>query len=194
MTGGIKKIGVMTEQDVNGAWETFSAELNTEVKNKLKIELEDNEKILIRAKILGQKNSKNIGDEVDKFVLTSKVGVETVKINKDEYIEVAKEKYTEKLAQKISIMDWNLDDMEEKIKEFDKENNKTILQVSLSAGVQGAFDLSKFDKSEIAGFDKKGVEYYFSQYPSINNVEVKFSPFWVKSVPTVSDRIEIEVK
>lgn len=194
MTGGIKKIGVMTEQDVNGAWETMSAELNEQVKNKLKIELKDNEKLLIRAKILGQKNSKNIGDEVDKFMLTAKVGVETVKINKDEYIEVAKEKYTEKLAQKISIMDWAVDDMQEKIKDFNAENGTVILQVSLSAGVQGAFDLTKFNKAEIAGFDRKGVEYYFSQYPSINNVEVHFSPFWVKSVPAVSDRIEIEVK
>ena len=49
-------------------------------------------------------------------------------------------------------------------------------------------------KKEIAGFDARGVEYYFSQYPSVKEVEVKFSPFWVKSIPALADRIEIEVK
>jgi len=196
MTGGIKKVGILIKEDVDSAGIEFENNLTTLVKEKITPEYEDKEILdsLIDVKILEQSVSGELGEEVENFTVAAKVLVTLVIADEDELIEKSKEAYRQKLVKGMSVVSWDLENMEYIIKTIDLANKFAVINVKLTANVQGAFDVNKFDKSEIAGFDRKGVEYYFSQYPSIKEIEINFSPFWVKSVPALADRIEIEVK
>jgi len=194
MSGGVVKIGVLTQVDLDNAQKEFTQNLNTRIYEKVGTEISQDEKLIIKNEIKEQINSNKIGEEISGFEITAKILVQTVKVNNDELLKNAKENYQNKLSDKVSVINWNLENFTQNIQSMDLKNKSAILDISLTASVQGAFDINKFDKTEIVGFDQKGVEYYFSQYPSIKNVEVHFSPFWVKSIPAVSDRIEIEVK
>ena len=56
-------------------------------------------------------------------------------------------------------------------------------------------DVSKIiNKDNLLGRTKPEVENYFSAFPGVKNVEVKLSPFWVTSVPTIADHIELNIK
>lgn len=200
MTGGVKKVGILTEKDLTDAKTKFQENLKTNIKAKLLADLAPQEKIfdsLLSFEIKEEKIMEKIGDKVSEFTITAKVNVKAVVLDEEQLFSQAKEKYKKallaiNLTDKIS--NWQVESLEIQLKNFDDVNKQATIGVKLTAEIGASFDVNKFDKKEIAGFDKKGVEYYFSQFAGIKNVEIKFWPFWVKSVPAVSDRINIEVK
>ncbi len=197
MTGGVRRIGVLTEDDIQRGQQGFLQSLDEEIKNQFSDQLLDNEVIankLIKKEVLSQQVSNKAGEEVEKFTVSGKVLAQVILLDPDELLRVAKEKYKQKVMGQEKIISWQVDDFDYQIKSLDQENNNAVINVKLTAEVQGNFDLDKFNKKEIAGFDKKGIEYYFSQYPSIEGVEVKFWPFWVKSAPALASRIEVKIK
>lgn len=197
MIGGIKKVGTLTQEDITTSQTEFLEDLDNLVKDKFQIDEEKNitiNKDLILAEVLEQSVSDEVGTEVDDFSITAKVLAQAAITDYNEMIEKAKETYRKKLSNSIQVISWNLDEVNYSLNNIDLENKTAVINVTLTANVQGSFNVEKFDKTEIAGFDKKGVEYYFSQYPSVKNIEVKFSPFWVKSIPALADRIEIVVQ
>ncbi|MEX1997860.1 MAG: hypothetical protein WEA04_04275 [Candidatus Andersenbacteria bacterium] len=50
-----------------------------------------------------------------------------------------------------------------------------------------------FSADNLAGRSAAEVQEYFQQFPSVESVEVQFSPFWVKSVPARPEATEIVV-
>lgn len=196
MSGGIKKVGILTEADLNSARQEFENNLTTLIKEKLEPELENQEirKELLMPEILEQKISNEIGEEVNGFTITAQVAVKVVVTNWEKLLEVAKEKYKSRNVLNETILNWQTDKIEVQIKNIDTTEQTAELEVKLTAEVAGNFDLENFDKKEISGFDKKGIEYYFSQFPGVEQIEVKFWPFWVKSAPALADRIEIQLK
>lgn len=200
MTGGIKKIGVLTQTDIDQAQKKITDDLKKNIKIQLLPTLAPGENILdnlIKYEIKEQNIKEKINDEVENFTLAIKVLAQTVIVNEEQLMTAAKEKYKVQLnlaGSKENILNWQTDSFETIIKTIDELKNKATLAAKLTAEIGGSFDMNKFDKKEIAGFDKKGVEYYFSQFVGLKNIEIKFWPFWVRSVPAVSDRIIIEVK
>lgn len=195
MTGGIKKVGVLKQEDLTVAEAEFSAQLNSLVKEAIRKKItEDSGTLLVKAKVLNQQNSNKVGEEVGGFTINAQVAVEAVLLNEEKLIAAAQDTYKEKLGSGLQVIDWQMDNFKYNVTSFDLINKTAVISIELTANVQGGFDLEKFDKKEIIGFDRRGVEYYFSQYPSVRQVEVKFWPFWVSSVPTLVDRIKIEVK
>jgi len=200
MAGGMKKIGVLTQADIDQAQKKFTGNLKQNIKTQLLLALAPGENIsdsLIKYEIKEQNIKEKIGDQVENFTLTAKVLAQAVIVNEEQLLTTAKEKYKEQLTlsgTKQNIANWQTNSFVAEIKASDAIKNNAILTVSLTAEIGGSFDLKKFDKKEIAGFDKKGVEYYFSQFAGIKDLAIKFWPFWVRSVPAVSDKIIIEVK
>ena len=200
MAGGMKKIGVLTQADIDQAQKKFTGNLKQNIKTQLLLALAPGENIsdsLIKYEIKEQNIKEKIGDQVENFTLTAKVLAQAVIVNEEQLLTTAKEKYKEQLTlsgTKQNIANWQTNSFVAEIKASDAIKNNAILTVSLTAEIGGSFDLKKFDKKEIAGFDKKGVEYYFSQFAGIKDLSIKFWPFWVRSVPAVSDKIIIEVK
>ena len=200
MAGGMKKIGVLTQADIDQAQKKFTGNLKQNIKTQLLLALAPGENIsdsLIKYEIKEQNIKEKIGDQVENFTLTAKVLAQAVIVNEEQLLTTAKEKYKEQLplsGTKQNIANWQTNSFVAEIKALDAIKNNAILTVSLTAEIGGSFDLKKFDKKEIAGFDKKGVEYYFSQFAGIKDLAIKFWPFWVRSVPAVSDKIIIEVK
>ncbi|MFH1867309.1 MAG: hypothetical protein ABIJ81_04495 [Patescibacteria group bacterium] len=56
-------------------------------------------------------------------------------------------------------------------------------------------DVSKIiTKEDLLGRTQAEVENYFSAFPGVGKVEIKLTPFWVTSVPTIADHIELIIK
>lgn len=196
MVGGVKKVGVLAQTDLDSAKAKFEQNLNKLIKEKLELEL-GNKIILenlILAQILESKFSHEVDEKVSGFNLTTRVLAQTVMVDFEEMLDSAKEKYKQKNVSGETILSWDTENFKYNLKDFSAGLNLAVAKIELTAQVAGSFDVDKFNKAEIAGFDKKGIEYYFSQFPGIKEIEIKFSPFWVKSAPALSDRIKIEIK
>lgn len=68
------------------------------------------------------------------------------------------------------------------------------LDTTLRALIQPKFPDAIFNKKAIAGKSREEVRSYFTKITGIKNIEVDFSPFWVRSVPRLDDHVDIEIK
>ncbi len=194
MSGGVKKIGILSENDVEVAKTQMDTMLKDLVIEKIKTELpeafEANEG-LVSVSLIEYSIENEVGDEVGEFVLSARVDANGVAVNSSELLEKTKDKYKKQLGEAQEVIKWDLDSFKYELDSFN--NDMAYIKTYLTANVNGSFNFNNFDKTEISGFDEKGVEYYFSQFQGVDGVQVNFWPFWVKSVPALKDRIEIKI-
>ncbi len=70
---------------------------------------------------------------------------------------------------------------------------KTI-SASMSAQIQPKLPDTALSQEEIVGMNREEVREYFQKITGISDVEVRFWPFWVRSVPNLTDHVNIEIK
>lgn len=202
MSGGIKKIGLLTDSDLAQAQEKMKKDLPDLIKKELEKKYAPTvfSQKLIKYEIINQKNEPAIGATVDKFSLSYQLSAQAVNVLEKDLIMAAQEKYKNKIiensssAQPEQIANWQNEKFEYFLKEVAPTGETALVETKITAELSGQFSIEKLNKKELAGFDKKGVEYYFSQYPGIKKVEVNFWPFWVRSVPASPEKIMVIVK
>ena len=74
------------------------------------------------------------------------------------------------------------------------EKQKKLTSIYLEGGIALRGDSLVLDKDKIAGMTEKEAKEYFAGFPSIKEAEIKFSPFWVKKIPTLQDHIKINIE
>ncbi len=72
--------------------------------------------------------------------------------------------------------------------------NGAYLDITFQAIAEPKFPDAVFNKKAIAGKSKEEVRRYFTKITGIQEIEVEFSPFWVRSVPRLDDHVDIEIK
>lgn len=80
------------------------------------------------------------------------------------------------------------------VESADATKNTATLQVKFLAKVAITDAETAFRKSDLLGRTPEEVHNYFSSVAGVRDSEVKLSPFWVKSVPTVENHITLQVK
>jgi len=80
------------------------------------------------------------------------------------------------------------------IVEYNTEENWAKVKVSLEGETISKLGNQVFDKERLAGRNKEEIQKYYGPMNDIEKVDITFSPFWVKNVPSLKDHIEITVK
>jgi len=73
------------------------------------------------------------------------------------------------------------------------EDGKTI-KTQIDAIVQQKIPDQALNPEDIIGLNREEVWEHFTRVTGIRDVQIKFSPFWVRSVPNLKDHVSIEVK
>jgi len=50
------------------------------------------------------------------------------------------------------------------------------------------------NKKSIVGYNAAALRERYAKFPEIESVDVKFFPFWVKSVPSFEGQVNFEIK
>ena len=77
---------------------------------------------------------------------------------------------------------------------YNLETKTATLKVYAQGQVIITLNNPLLNKNPLIGKNEKEVKSYLEKFPEIESVEIKFSPFWVRSVPILRDHIEIEIK
>lgn len=194
MSGGTKQIGVLSQADIDAAKEKLLSTLRQDSEPEAKTAMENSALIASKAEITAASFKPALGTETDSFTLSAAFQAVNVYADKEAILNQAKEEI--KKSQSLPADSINIDpaSLEYKLTAVDLENKKAVLQVSIA----GLADLDPnrdiFDKNLLVGFTADDLRLYFSQFESIKDVQIKFSPFWVKKVPLLKDHIIIKIK
>jgi hypothetical protein len=68
------------------------------------------------------------------------------------------------------------------------------ITATISANIQSKIPEAALNQQDIVGMNQDEVREHFTKITGIQDVEVKFWPFWVRSVPNLKDHVDIEIK
>jgi hypothetical protein len=190
MQGGVRKIGTLTAAEITETQKGVLATLDESIIKEINVD--ENKITLFEKEIKDEKISAKDGDTVEKFTVTIKVRVKIVTMEKEKILAWAKNQYQKSIEQNEEIKNFNLGAVTYALEAV----TPTLAQirVALSAFTLGAPNLLDFNKQKLYGLDAKGVRFYLTQFENIKDAEIMFSPFWVKTVPSLADHIEIRIK
>ena len=188
-TGGEAEIKILTPAEFNNAKKIIEDSLLDKAWTILSQSNDDIKKENLVIEITNIDSDANPGDEnIESFTLQGKAQVSSLVYDKNR----AKEIIQQELIKKIPPDKIFIDFIDEPIININKDELKVT--ASATAQVQRKIPESILNQKDIVGMNEEEVQAHFTRITGIRDVQIKFWPFWVRSVPNLADHIDIEIK
>lgn len=192
-----KEVKIATAEFMEKEKQKIVKNLEDTAKTKLEDKLSGSEKIpkkAIKYEILESKASVEPETETEEFTIFIRVKITALVFNEDTLFNIAQEKLKKKATSEQEFLKSDKESIKYEILNYDLSSQKATAKVHLEGKVQFKLTEEEIDREKLLGRKDEEVKMYFNSDPKVENVEVLFSPFWVRRVPTLKDHIEIVVK
>lgn len=195
ITGGLVSASAISEEDVATASiklrESLILQVSEDLKNALNVEgLFDN--MAFTSKVTAQKIDSSAGKS-NEFKLLMDLDVIGVAYS-DALKKEAEKTLNHMVTSDKVLISSNIAELKPVVEKYNAENGSATLKVALIGKTVINDKIAILDKAKLAGKSRDEVNDYLTNYPSIESVEIRFFPFWLKSLPTLRDHIKIIVK
>lgn len=195
-TGGERFVEAAVKEDISQAQEALIKELEDDGKKELQKRLEGTEQYVpeaVKLEILEQNSSVDANTETSEFEVSAKIQLATVVFDENNLLQLSIAKLTASIDKNKELVSYNPDTFKYEIASFDKAAGTAQLKASLEGVARPRLSNEFFNKEQVKGLRKGEVLEHYQKYPDIDHVTVKFIPFWIQSVPTIIDKISIEI-
>jgi hypothetical protein len=196
-TGGTSQIvKVIAQSDVDDAKSKITSQDATSVKQQLKSSLQAQGLFPIDDSLTTStpqvSTSANVGDQADSVTVTAKVTYAMSGAKQDYIKKLIDAAVKDKIdASKQKIIDYGLSDAVFKLQ--NQNGSRTLLSMNVTAIAGSDLDLADIRK-QVAGKKSGDAKEIIGKYPSITDVDISYSPFWVSSIPKNAGKINITVE
>ncbi|EKD46292.1 MAG: hypothetical protein ACD_68C00046G0002 [uncultured bacterium] len=194
--GGTREAKVATEAEIErGKTEAQNAALSQAIADFRK-DLPDNENLLAdqaSQDVLSVKPSVKTDTETDKFEVAIKLKVRALAFDKDALKKFTQTKLEASIPANKELIEVLADSFQFTASEIDFVKTQGVISATMEASVIPKLSAQIFDKKPLIGLNEWEIKQYFDNNADIKETSVSFSPFWVKSVPTLEDHVEIVI-
>ena len=197
MAGGTSNIvKTVSQADIDSAKQKISAQDANPVKDELKKALTEKGLYPI-VESLALPNpevtaSSKPGDEAATVNVTQKTTYTMLGVKEDDLKKVIKDAVAAKIdTKKQAILDYGLDKAI-----FAKQNETasgSLMALQITSIVGSDIDVNTI-RGQVAGKKAATAKDIIKSYPGVTEVEVKYSPFWVSSIPKKTSKITIQIE
>lgn len=194
MSGGkVEEVSVVSESDFNKAKKAIEQGLREELVNEIKTK-SNNQTIIAENAIVVDKadftSSKKAGEEAKNFSLTLKLKGTALAFVEQNALDIVKENI------KVPFSRYTLID-EPKLNygkvDFDAKQGRMSIKVYTETMVMSKLEGSMIIEN-VKGKNIDELKGYFANMSEIENADVRFWPSWVKSVPRIDSKVNIDIK
>lgn len=194
--GGVVRIGVITDKDINAAAEDLKTSLLNEATAQLKQELNGNSQfagVVFTSSVKTQEISAKAGDKAANFKV--KLELEVVGVAYDANLrDQAERTIAGMVPSDRKLLSSNIAELEPFIEKYDLADKSANLKVDLTGNTVVSADSPVFDRKKLAGMNADEVKNYLEKYAGVKTVQVKFFPFWLDRVPKLRDHVKVIVQ
>lgn len=134
--------------------------------------------------------SAKAGDRVDSVTITQKTTYSMASVSRSDLEDLIKQAVAEDIdPERQAVLDSGLDEANFRLQNYADGKATMALSTRVVAGPKLDEDAIK---EQAAGLKAGDVEELLQSYPGVTGVEVRYSPFWVSSVPKNTSKITIE--
>lgn len=193
MTGGVRTIGVLSAEDLKSAKSDFANKVKQNVENSLGEDGTYSQKLIFVPE--GNVSvDKEVGQEVSEFNLTGTSTAVVVYYNKEELKTILAREITNRVdvsTEKVLSMN---KEPQVSLATYDLATKKAELSVYQDVLVTLDVNAEKLAVNNFFGKKKDEIERYVFGLGHVVGVDVKFSPSWMRSAPSVPDKVQVVVK
>jgi hypothetical protein len=195
MKGGSRQVAVVTQDDINAAKRNYSEKVAEAYLNSIA----DNasEFGLVQVLLLTKQDTSlnhEVGDEAAELVLSGNSTLVVVSYSKKELDNLMSREVSrmvDSAAEKILSL---ADGREVVVAAYDVDKGTAQLTITQQAVVTLDADVESLAMRHFLSKRKEDIERYVLGLNHVRDVEVKFSPRWMVSSPSVPDKIKVVVK
>lgn len=189
-TGGTVRTKFLTIDVYQKAQTEIEQKLKDLAQEKLRAEYPNAKTEDIAISVNNFTSDAKVGDKnIDKFTLAAAARARLVVYDADAARQIIREDLAKTLPPNKIIARVN-----DQSFTAQPDPDGTNLNASITAAVMPKLPAAVFEKKDIVGLNRDELKKHFRKITGINDIEVKFSPFWVRSVPNLQDHVEIEIK
>lgn len=193
MTGGLKRVGILGENDWKKVQNELLADLEKLGQEKLSVLNQEYSGVykIIENKI---ESSNKVGDEGSEFEIQGSAVVAGVFYKPDQLKQLSDKKLREKIVSEDQVLTINEQAPVVNLESYNASSTTTVVNVFGSGLVTLNPESKKLDKSVFFGKSRDEVRRYLLSLDYVNGVEVKFSPAWILSVPSIAENVSVIIK
>ena len=189
MSGGLAQVGVLSSDDLRKAEKELEEKL---LEEGMTLFADDTAIVTIIQKTI--ESDTDVGEEVAKFTLTGKATIVATLYDVDELNE-----WATKALKKREISDDEIvhpSDTEPTVTfdEYDAVDGIAIVQVFQDGLATLNPESPTLQKNMFLGKTKDEVRHYLLPLDHVHEVDVEFSPAWIRKVPFISEHVTVVVK
>lgn len=196
MSGGSRDVQVVTEDDINDARNAVADELYASLVDELKTKVSGDEKLIddaVRKEVIDFSSSVKKNTQTSKFSVTVKCRVTAVVFDEKSLLDLAVSKLKEEIPDGRELVNYAPEGLRYTVSDYDVNAGTADLKTTYTGTTILKLSNEIFDKTKVLGLTKQEAVDYFLDYPDIEKVTVSLSPFWVKTIPSMEDKIDISI-
>ncbi len=195
MTGGVKKISVLSQQDIDQSVDALKTELLEDAKNMLRAERQKpytGETFFVDVK--AQKVGVKAGDEVESFDVEMQVVVSGVFYDDEALKKITQRKLYEGLGDGQEFLDVGESSRVVTVSQVNLAKRAASIHVHQTGKATTSKASQALEVGRFVGMSEEDVEALLVGEGVATAVDVDFFPFWVRTVPRLKDHIYVDIK
>ncbi|OJI06265.1 hypothetical protein BK004_04710 [bacterium CG10_46_32] len=150
----------------------------------------DVDKDALAMEVTNVSSTANPGDKnVASFSITSKGTVSAFTYDKARAKEIIKQELIKQISPDKTLISFDDNSFSATLNE-----GGTSVTAKITALLATKIPAVALNQEDIIGMNQEEVRVHFTKITGIRDVQIKFWPFWVRSVPNLKDHIDIEIK
>ena len=135
-----------------------------------------------------------VGDEVDVFSYGMSAEVVVVAFDENKTAMLAKQKFLSALSENKELISFDEKNIVYSLNNFDIDEGTANINASFEGKVGLKQDCDVVEVEKILGLNNEQLEVYLKNLDEIAGYEIKYTPGFIKKVPKLIDRVNIEIK
>ena len=199
MTGGLKNLKVVTESDLSQAIATLQSTLLDRAKSEFSQRLSGSDASLsfaestITPTVTKQSHSVEVGTETDSFESTLTLKVTAVALAPEVLNQAVQNRLASSLPKYFRFITMNAADLAVSIDRINEDSRTAELTVESDVTTAITLDHPMFNQDTLTNKDRQSIRDYFADFPEVQDIEVRFSPFWTFRSSNLPDHIEVRL-
>ncbi|PIZ96839.1 MAG: hypothetical protein COX80_00360 [Candidatus Magasanikbacteria bacterium CG_4_10_14_0_2_um_filter_33_14] len=193
MTGGVKTIGVFSQEDLTNAQNSLLADLKTKGIEMLGTQNSD-KKGLFDVVQYTFENDGEQGAEISSFNVTGKATVVGVFYDEESLKNYSKDMLEKHIVDNSEVLQSASEEPSVVLSKYDFEEGTAKLTVTNSGLVDLDPNSRELQKIMFYGKTEDEVRRYVMALIHVSSVEMNFHPAWVREVPHVASKVEITIR
>lgn len=200
MIEGTLQKRIITAETLQQAKEQLIAETYQQALNQLSHEIEvnhPNQTLVSEAtkrEVLNETASVEAQTEASSFEVSVEVAATTVLFDVPTVRDRLNQTLKENLPDHLELVDLETTQLAYEMSDVNVQSKTASLKVTATGSGLPKLSAPMFDRQPITNLDKQSIRAYFLEFDEVENVDVKFQPFWVVRSPTLIDHIEIQLQ